>query len=86
MDMFLNNEYIQSFFIGVSAYISIMIINSMIGFGKKTLKDKKYIIIFIITIVLEMVTDLFSMYFIIVFGLLGAVYNLWLKYKIENKM
>lgn len=78
--MFLNNGYIQSFFIGVSAYISVMIINSMINFGKTTLNDKKYISIFIVTIVLEMVTDVSSIFFIIMFGLLGVLYSLKLKF------
>lgn len=47
-------------FIGVSTYISVMIINTMINFGKSTLNDKKYIFVFIMTFVLETFTNFSS--------------------------
>ena len=58
IDSFLNNEIIKHFLLGVSTCICVMIINSMIDFGKKTLKSKMCLLLFIVTLVLSITTDI----------------------------
>ena len=58
IDLFLSNEIIKNFLLGVSTCICVMIINSMIEFGKKTLNSKICILIFIITLALSITTDI----------------------------
>ena len=58
IDTFLNNEIIKHFLKGVSTCISVMIINSMIDFGKKTLKSKICVLVFIITLLLNITTEI----------------------------
>lgn len=58
IDTFLNNEIIKHFLKGVSTCICVMIINSMIDFGKKTLKSKMCLLVFIVTLVLSITTDI----------------------------
>ncbi len=58
IDTFLNNEIIKHFLKGVSTCISVMIINSMIDFGKKTLKSKICVFVFIVTLMLSIATNI----------------------------
>ena len=58
IDTFLNNEIIKHFLKGVSTCISVMIINSMIDFGKKTLKSKICVLVFSVTLLLSITTEI----------------------------
>ncbi|MDD6244054.1 MAG: chromate transporter [bacterium] len=58
IDTFLNDEIIKHFLKGVSTCISVMIINSMIDFGKKTLKSKICLLVFIVTLLLSITTNI----------------------------
>lgn len=58
IDTFLNNEIIKNFLKGVSTCISVMIINSMIDFGKKTLKSKICVLVCSVTLLLSITTQI----------------------------
>ena len=58
IDTFLNNEVIKHFLKGVSTCICVMIINSMIDFGKKTIKSKICLLVFIVTLLLSIITNI----------------------------
>lgn len=75
LDQFLDNVYVQSFFVGASACICVNATKSTISFGKDTLKEKKYILIFIITIIFELFTNISSIAFILIFAILGFISN-----------
>ena len=66
IDSFLNNEIIKHFFKGVSTCISVMIINSMIDFGKKTLKSKICVIVFIVTLLLSITIKIPIVFYLII--------------------
>ena len=58
IDSFLNNEIIKNFLKGVSTCICVMIINSIIDFGKKTLKSKMCVLVFVATLILSVSTNI----------------------------
>lgn len=65
IDTFLNDEIIKHFLKGVSTCISIMIINSMIDFGKKTLKSKICVLVFIVTLLLSITAEIPIVFYLI---------------------
>jgi len=74
IDTFITNKYIQSFFVGMSTCMSILIINSVIDFGKSTLTNKFNILLFAITLILSICTDIPNLVFIILSGILGYIF------------
>ena len=74
IDAFITNKYIQSFFVGMSTCMSILIINSVIDFGKSTLTNKFNILLFAITLILSICTDIPNLVFIVLSGILGYIF------------
>lgn len=58
IDTFFENEIIGHFIKGVSTCICVMIINSMIDFGKKTLKSNICVFVFSVTLLLSITTNI----------------------------
>lgn len=75
IDTFLNNEILKNFLLGVSTCICVMIINSMIDFGKKTVKSKMCFLVFIVTLILSITTNIP----IICYFIICAILSLFLK-------
>lgn len=76
IDTFINNEIIKHFLKGVSTCISVMIINSMIDFGKKTLKSKICVCVFIITLLLSIATEIPIVCYLIVCVILSLFFKI----------
>lgn len=66
IDSFLNNEIIKHFLKGVSTCICVMIINSMIDFGMKTIKSKMCLLVFIVTLLLSITTNIPVIFYLII--------------------
>ena len=71
LDLFWNENLLNNFFIGVLCSIFILIVKSMINFGKNTLIDKITIGIFISTLVISMFIDIPIIIYIIITGFIS---------------
>lgn len=75
MNYFENEIILNNFFIGGLCCISIMIVESMIKFGKSTLVNKMTITIFLCTLVIGIFVDIPVFVYIILAGIIGLIYN-----------
>ena len=70
---FANQEILKNFFTGVLVCISIIIVKAMVEFWKSTIVDKKTFIIFVITLMLSIFTEIPVYVYIIISGVIGAI-------------